>query len=200
LQVFCDLEKPPADRRTTFTRQRSLVRNQHRPLRKSAVLQAKPRSSVKVGVPPSTLLTTVGIPTVDPVLHGVHLRRDYRRASGKPCAITPRSVVGQFCEIRSFRMRVIGILTGPVLRLMAEPVSAYSYTRNPGSGVRPVANPLGKGQTASSPCTTMAIICQLSWSGLGVRARRRSPRRGPSIVGTNRPVERFFGRSASGGC
>ena len=63
LREFCKLQKAPANYLTAFTRQRSLVRNQHRPLLKSVVLQAKPRSSAKVGVPPSTLLTTVGTPT-----------------------------------------------------------------------------------------------------------------------------------------
>src|SRR5918997_2417675 len=32
LREFCKLRQPPANRRATFTRQRSLVRNQHRPL------------------------------------------------------------------------------------------------------------------------------------------------------------------------
>jgi hypothetical protein len=32
LQVFCKLQKPPANYRAAFTRQRSLVRTQHRPL------------------------------------------------------------------------------------------------------------------------------------------------------------------------
>ena len=34
LQVFCTLEKPLANYRAAFTRQRPLVRSQHRPLRK----------------------------------------------------------------------------------------------------------------------------------------------------------------------
>ena len=33
LREFCKFQKAPANRRTAFTRQRSLVRNQHRPLR-----------------------------------------------------------------------------------------------------------------------------------------------------------------------
>jgi hypothetical protein len=33
LQEFCKLQTPPANCYTAFTRQRSLVRNQHRPLR-----------------------------------------------------------------------------------------------------------------------------------------------------------------------
>ena len=34
LQVFCKLQKPPANYRAAFTRQRPLVRTQHRPLLK----------------------------------------------------------------------------------------------------------------------------------------------------------------------
>jgi hypothetical protein len=39
LQAFCKLQKSPANYHTAVTRQRSLVRSQHRPLRKSDVLQ-----------------------------------------------------------------------------------------------------------------------------------------------------------------
>ncbi len=39
LRAFCKLQKRLANHRTAFTRQRSLVRNQHRPLRKSDNLQ-----------------------------------------------------------------------------------------------------------------------------------------------------------------
>ena len=42
LQGFCKLQKPPANHRAAFTRQRSLVRNQHRPLLKRVPLQVKP--------------------------------------------------------------------------------------------------------------------------------------------------------------
>src|SRR5215204_3037020 len=35
-QVFCKLQKPPANYRTAFTRQRSLVRSLHRPLVKAS--------------------------------------------------------------------------------------------------------------------------------------------------------------------
>src|SRR4028118_281685 len=41
LQEFCKLQEAPANHRAAFTRQRSLVRNQHRPLRKYVDLQAK---------------------------------------------------------------------------------------------------------------------------------------------------------------
>jgi len=40
-RVFCKLQKPPANYRTAFTRQRSLVRSLHRPLMYSADLQGK---------------------------------------------------------------------------------------------------------------------------------------------------------------
>ena len=72
LQVFCKLRKYPANYRAAFTRQRSLVRIQHRPLRKSVVLQEKPQNPVEGDTPPSALLTTVGIPTVDLVLYSTH--------------------------------------------------------------------------------------------------------------------------------
>jgi hypothetical protein len=39
LQVFCRLQKPPAPYRAAFTRQRSLVRSQHRPLQESSTFQ-----------------------------------------------------------------------------------------------------------------------------------------------------------------
>ncbi len=35
LQVFCNLQKPLANYRAAFTRRRSLVRSQHRPLSNS---------------------------------------------------------------------------------------------------------------------------------------------------------------------
>jgi hypothetical protein len=76
LQVFCKLQKSPANNRATFTRQRSLVRTQHRPLQKSAVLQVKLRRSEYVGVSASFLLTTVVILTRNPILYGAHPRRD----------------------------------------------------------------------------------------------------------------------------
>jgi hypothetical protein len=41
LQGFCNLQKSPAIYLTAFTRQRSLVRTQHRPLSKHLVLQVK---------------------------------------------------------------------------------------------------------------------------------------------------------------
>jgi hypothetical protein len=41
LQVFCKFQKSPANYLAAFTRQRSLVRTQHRPLSKIAVLQVK---------------------------------------------------------------------------------------------------------------------------------------------------------------
>jgi hypothetical protein len=41
LQVFCKLKKPSANYRTAFTRQRSLVRSQHRPPRFLQYLQVK---------------------------------------------------------------------------------------------------------------------------------------------------------------
>jgi hypothetical protein len=41
LQEFCTLEKSLANYHTAFTRQRSLVRTQHRPLLESAVLRVK---------------------------------------------------------------------------------------------------------------------------------------------------------------
>jgi len=41
LQGFCNLQKSPAIYLTAFTRQRSLVRSQHRPLSKHLVLQVK---------------------------------------------------------------------------------------------------------------------------------------------------------------
>ena len=47
LQQFFIVQKPPANHYTAFTRQRSLVRNQHRPLHKSRDLQAKHKSEVK---------------------------------------------------------------------------------------------------------------------------------------------------------
>ena len=37
LQAFCKPQKPPANHRTAFTRQRSLLRSRHRPLSKSGV-------------------------------------------------------------------------------------------------------------------------------------------------------------------
>ena len=43
LQEFCKLQNAPANYHTAFTRQRSLVRSQHRPLTKTAVLQVKRR-------------------------------------------------------------------------------------------------------------------------------------------------------------
>jgi hypothetical protein len=39
LQAFCKLQKSLANYRAAFTRQRSLVRSQHRPLQKTAGLQ-----------------------------------------------------------------------------------------------------------------------------------------------------------------
>jgi hypothetical protein len=39
LQVFCNLQKLLANYRAAFTRQRTLVRTQHRPLSKSGSLQ-----------------------------------------------------------------------------------------------------------------------------------------------------------------
>jgi hypothetical protein len=41
LQVFCKLQNSPANYRAAFTRQRSLVRTQHRPLLKYVVLQVE---------------------------------------------------------------------------------------------------------------------------------------------------------------
>ena len=41
LREFCKLRKPPANYRAAFTRQRSLVRNQHRPLRRTAYLSGE---------------------------------------------------------------------------------------------------------------------------------------------------------------
>src|SRR5215211_245360 len=48
LQGFCTLEKPPANYRAAFTRQRSLVRTQHRPLPRYFVWQVKRRRQEKV--------------------------------------------------------------------------------------------------------------------------------------------------------
>jgi hypothetical protein len=62
-----------------FTRQRSLVRAQHRPLWKSIVLQLKPRDAEPIGAAPSTHLTTVKIPTGESALYRTHLRHDERR-------------------------------------------------------------------------------------------------------------------------
>jgi hypothetical protein len=45
LQAFCKLQKSPATYRAAFTRQRSLVRNQHRPLLNLAFLQEKHKSA-----------------------------------------------------------------------------------------------------------------------------------------------------------
>jgi hypothetical protein len=70
LQVFCKLQKRPANYRTAFTRQRSLVRNQHRPLCKSIPLRLVPRDrpapalatlSRQLGFPRECLPSTVPI-------------------------------------------------------------------------------------------------------------------------------------------
>jgi hypothetical protein len=60
LQVFCTLEKPLANYRAAFTRQRSLVRTQHRPLVKSDVLQVKRGKQEQVSETlPSNCVATV---------------------------------------------------------------------------------------------------------------------------------------------
>jgi hypothetical protein len=62
LQAFCKLQKPPANYRTAFTRQRSLVRTQHRPLVQSAVLQEArraPLDAVRLPLPTLTITSKV---------------------------------------------------------------------------------------------------------------------------------------------
>ena len=94
-----------------FTRQRSLVRNQHRPLRKSDVLQVKPRGGELIDAAPSTLLTTVEIPAGEPVLYCIHLRRDETRLSER--VPRPRSQFAfdtKFAELLLAELRPIELL------------------------------------------------------------------------------------------
>jgi hypothetical protein len=49
LQGFCNLQKLPANYHTAFTRQRSLVRSQHRPLEESGILQGERRGKDEAG-------------------------------------------------------------------------------------------------------------------------------------------------------
>ena len=48
LREFCNLQKAPANHRAAFTRQRSLVRNQHRPLVEVARITVRSKHSVSV--------------------------------------------------------------------------------------------------------------------------------------------------------
>src|SRR4028119_678724 len=66
-----------------FTRQRSLVRNQHRPPLKRVGLQAKPRFIGYVATPGSTLLTTVEIPMGERVVYHTRFQRNELRVSGR---------------------------------------------------------------------------------------------------------------------
>ena len=61
LQAFCNLQKPPANYHAAFTRQRSLVRTQHRPLRKCRVLQVIRQHERKIRSYP--------LPSTKPVVH-----------------------------------------------------------------------------------------------------------------------------------
>jgi hypothetical protein len=50
LQVFLNNDEQPRYHRSAFTRQRSLVRIQHRPLTKSSVLQVYPKAQEKARI------------------------------------------------------------------------------------------------------------------------------------------------------
>ena len=93
-----------------FTRQRSLVRNQHRPLLFSAGLQVKSGILGYAGEPAATLLTTVGTPAGEQALYVTHLRYDGRRHSGERRAIMPAFMESQFSKSDTFAY-VHGLLT-----------------------------------------------------------------------------------------
>src|SRR5918997_446203 len=76
LQEFCNLQKPPAYLHTAFTRQRTLVRAQHRPLCIHLGLQGKHKRSM---TPPKPLQDLAQQPCSNAE------RREPRRAAGARC-------------------------------------------------------------------------------------------------------------------
>jgi hypothetical protein len=138
LQVFCKLQKSPANYRAAFTRQGSLVRTQHRPSKKCIDLQVKSLNSKYVGPRAVPLLTTVDllreclsstIPISGASSDG-HPRE--RRAT------TPTFVVCLFCRVRIFGM-LLGCRSldnrAPERRVIGERGRAFAFDPRPGVGL-----------------------------------------------------------------
>jgi hypothetical protein len=96
----CTFVRRAGGRASTFTRQRSLVRTQHRPLSKSVVLQVKLQNSESVAALTSLLLTTDGF-SQESLFSTAPISGTTR--DGHPierCATTSALVVGQKCDVR----------------------------------------------------------------------------------------------------